>query len=79
MELDFLKIILAILAGVITVFTPCTFPFLPVILGRSLGTFDWKKPVVILGSLAISLLIFGIVFNATLKLFGLSQSSLAFF
>lgn len=58
MDFHILSFLIAILAGIVTVFTPCTFPFLPVILGRSLGTFNWKKPLVILLSLAISLYIF---------------------
>ena len=76
MEFDLIKFFIAILAGVITVFTPCTFPFLPVILGRSLGGNNWKKPLTILLSLAVSLFIFGIVFSVTLKLFGFKQSTL---
>lgn len=78
MELDLFKFVIAIAAGSITVFTPCTFPFLPVILWRSLGGKSWKKPLTILTSLALSLFVFGIIFNATIKFAGLTQHTLAF-
>lgn len=55
-----LFVFLAFFAGVITVFAPCVFALLPVIVGGSMtgDVQDKRRPIIIAVSLAISLLVF---------------------
>lgn len=57
----------AFLAGVITVFAPCVFALLPVIVGGSISgdVRDKRRPFVIVISLAVSLLLFTLLLKAT--------------
>lgn len=57
----------AFLAGVITVFAPCVFALLPVIVGGSISgdVRDKRRPFVIVVSLAVSLLLFTLLLKAT--------------
>ena len=66
-------IIAAYLAGLITVLTPCVLPFLPVILGSSLGHRNLWRPVVIILSLGLSIILFGIIFQLGTKFLGLPR------
>lgn len=51
--------IIAFIAGILTALAPCTLPLLPVIIGGSVqGKHSRIKPFVIVGSLAISIVIF---------------------
>ncbi|MDP3975533.1 MAG: redoxin domain-containing protein [bacterium] len=61
MELFFI----AFLAGVITVLTPCVLPVLPVILGGSLSGTDRWRPLIITGSLMISVFLFTLLLKAS--------------
>lgn len=47
-------------AGVLTILTPCILPVLPIIVGGSLanGTRQWKRPIIITVSLALSVVLF---------------------
>lgn len=52
-------LILAFIAGVLTVLAPCTLPVLPIIIGGSLqGERSKWKPLIITGSLALSIIVF---------------------
>lgn len=57
----------AFLAGVLTVLAPCVLPLLPVIIGGSVrgDAHDRRRPLLIAGSLAVSLLVFTVVLKAT--------------
>lgn len=57
---------LAFISGVITVFAPCVFPLLPVIIGSAANSKAVKKLFLIVGSLAISIFIFTIVLRTLL-------------
>jgi cytochrome c-type biogenesis protein len=50
-------ILLAFLAGILTVLAPCVIPILPVILGSSTTEKSWKKPLIIILSLAVSIFV----------------------
>lgn len=64
-------LILAFVAGVLTVLAPCMLPLLPVIVGGSLtGQKDWRKPFIITASLALSIVIFTLLLKATTTLLG---------
>lgn len=55
------------IAGAITVLAPCVLPLLPVIVGGSISgkVDDKKRPFIIAGSLAVSLLLFTVLLKAT--------------
>lgn len=62
-----LLLIGAFLAGVITVFAPCVFALLPVIIGGSVSgdVQDKRRPFIIAASLAVSLIVFTLLLKAT--------------
>ncbi len=67
-------LILSFLAGVLTVTAPCVLIFLPVILGGSVvGKRDWRRPLVITGSLVISVVIFTLLLRVSTMLLGIDQ------
>ncbi|MCA9379045.1 cytochrome C biogenesis protein [Candidatus Dojkabacteria bacterium] len=51
-------IFLSFLAGVLTIFAPCAFPLLPIVLGGSVATTSKKRPYFVVVGLMISVLIF---------------------
>lgn len=64
----------AFIAGILTALAPCVLPLLPVIIGGSLGgdTQDRRRPFIIAGSLAVSLIAFTLLLKATSLLIHLS-------
>ena len=56
---------LSLIAGVLTVLAPCVLPFLPVIVGGSVGHGSKARPYVIAASLVGSLLLFTLLLKAT--------------
>lgn len=52
------------IAGILTVLSPCALPLLPVILGGSLQNNSRRRPLWIIGSLAVSILVFTLVIKA---------------
>ncbi|MCA9387367.1 cytochrome c biogenesis protein DipZ [Candidatus Dojkabacteria bacterium] len=54
-------LVLSFFAGILTVFAPCVFTLLPVVLGGSLGSRSWHKPLVIILSLSASIFVFTLV------------------
>ncbi len=56
---------LSLVAGVLTVLAPCVLPFLPVIVGGSLGHGSRRRPYLIAGSLVASLLVFTLLLKAS--------------
>jgi cytochrome c biogenesis protein CcdA/thiol-disulfide isomerase/thioredoxin len=57
----------AFIAGALTVLAPCVLPLLPIIIGGSVGgnTKDKRRPLLIAGSLAVSLIAFTVLLKAT--------------
>ncbi|HCH34711.1 MAG: Cytochrome C biogenesis protein transmembrane region [Candidatus Saccharibacteria bacterium GW2011_GWC2_48_9] len=57
----------AFFAGMITVFAPCIFALLPVIVGGSISgnVEDKRRPLIITASLAVSLIVFTVLLKAT--------------
>lgn len=73
-------LVLSFVAGVLTVAAPCILPLLPVIIGGALlesqgqkANRQWLRPLVIAGSLAISIIVFTLVLKATTVLLGVPQ------
>ncbi len=71
----------AFIAGVLTVLAPCVLPLLPVIIGGSISgnTKDKRRPFLIAGSLAISLIIFTVLLKATTLLIHIPPESITYF
>jgi cytochrome c-type biogenesis protein len=62
-------LVLSFAAGVLTVLAPCILPLLPIIVGGSLnGERNWRKPLVITASLAVSIMFFTLALKATSSL-----------
>jgi cytochrome c-type biogenesis protein len=73
-------LVLSFVAGVLTVAAPCILPLLPVIIGGALldaqgqkANRQWLRPLVIAGSLAVSIIVFTLVLKATTVLLGVPQ------
>lgn len=69
-------IFVAYFAGVLTVLAPCILPLLPVIIGGSVtGTNkkNWRTPLTITASLAVSVFIFSLLLKASTSLLGVPQ------
>lgn len=49
---------LSFLAGVLTIFAPCAFPLLPVVLGGSVASTDRRRPYLVVLGLVLSVLFF---------------------
>ena len=74
MEIEFL--IASLVAGMLTSLAPCIVPVLPIILGGSAGHKSAKKPLIIVGSLGVSIVIFTLLVRASANAFGISQAVL---
>lgn len=68
-------LIVAFVAGALTVAAPCILPLLPVVLGSSTleSKRSWRKPIAIILSLGASIFIFSILLKATTTLLGVPQ------
>lgn len=67
-------LLVSFLAGLLTVLAPCVLSLLPVILGGSLGQKNPWRPVVIAGSLGVSVVLFTLLLKGTSALFDLPKS-----
>ena len=61
----FVIALLSLVAGGLTVLAPCVLPFLPVIVGGSLGHGSRRRPYLIAGSLVVSLLAFTLLLKVS--------------
>lgn len=74
-------LIVSFVAGILTVAAPCILPLLPVIVGGSVVRSsddkqqNWYRPLVIAGSLAISVIVFTLLLKATTMLLGVPQTT----
>lgn len=73
-------LVLSFIAGVLTVAAPCVLPLLPVIVGgaaidasKDKTNRQWLRPVVIAGSLAVSVIVFSLLLKGTTALLGVPQ------
>lgn len=74
MELQF--ILASLVAGILTILAPCILPVLPIILGGSAGHKNPYKPLIIIASLATSIVLFTLLLRATTERIGVSQETL---
>lgn len=64
-------IIAAFFAGILTALAPCILPLLPIVIGGSVdGSRSLKKPLTIVGSLAVSVIVFTMLLKASTSLLG---------
>lgn len=61
------------LAGILTVLAPCVLSLLPVIIGGSFGEKNPLRPLIIVGSLGISVIVFTLLLKATTAFIGIPQ------
>lgn len=66
------------IAGALTVLAPCILPILPVVLVRGSNAADnkspaWLHPVTVVGSLAVSVIVFSLLLKASTVLLGVPQ------
>jgi len=67
-------LLLAFLAGALTVLSPCVLPVLPVVLAGSTNTKDRKAPFFIIGSLLLSVFAFTMLLKGSTTLIGVPTS-----
>lgn len=58
-------LIVSFLSGILTVLAPCVLPLLPVIIGGSLTTKNFWRPILVTSGLLVSLVIFTILLKAS--------------
>lgn len=67
-------LLLSLLAGILTVLSPCILPLLPVVLTGSLAQKDRWAPAVIILSLAVSVILFTLLIRGTTALLGVPSA-----
>lgn len=67
------------LAGILTVLAPCVISLLPVILGGTLGQKNPLRPLVIAGSLGVSVVVFTLLLKATTAFISIPQEFWRYF
>lgn len=67
-------------AGILTILAPCVLPVLPVIIGGTVASVKpgLKRPLIIVTSLAVSIVIFTLLLKASTVLLGVPQSAWQF-
>lgn len=63
------------IAGLLTVLSPCVFTLLPVILGTTLDKKGWRRPIIIISSLSVSIIIFTLILKASTALINVPPST----
>lgn len=58
-------LLVSFIAGVLTVLAPCILPLLPVVIGSSVGARSKATPFIVIGSLALSILLFTYLLKAS--------------
>ena len=71
-----LNLILALLAGVVTVVAPCTLPMLPILLGASVGQTGKARPAMIALGFVISFSAAALLLSAIIDVFDLDPNIL---
>ncbi|MEO8066036.1 MAG: cytochrome c biogenesis CcdA family protein [Candidatus Doudnabacteria bacterium] len=71
-----LQILIAILAGILTIGAPCILPLLPILLGTSIGQTSRTRPLFITLGFILTFALLGLLFAVFTKILGLSQDAL---
>lgn len=68
-------LLISFIAGVLTILAPCTLPLLPVIIGGSISDGENKhRPLVVIGSLVASIVLFTIILKYSTALIGVPET-----
>jgi len=67
-------LLVSFIAGVLTVLAPCILPLLPVVIGSSVGARSKATPFIVIGSLALSILLFTYLLKASTAFIAIPQS-----
>src|SRR6266481_7387403 len=71
-----LNLVLALLAGVVTIAAPCTLPVLPILLGASVGHSSKLRPVMIALGFVLSFSIVALLLGAITRIFDFDPNAL---
>ena len=71
-----LNLVLALLAGVVTVAAPCTLPMLPILLGASVGQTSKARPAMIAAGFVVSFSVVALALGAITRVFDFDPNSL---
>ena len=71
-----LSLLLALLAGVVTIAAPCTLPVLPILLGASIGGGSRLRPVMIATGFVVSFSVVALLLNAIAKILAFDPATL---
>jgi len=74
MNLSLFLIFTSFIAGVLTILAPCVLPLLPVIVGSAAGTRNKWYPLILVSSLALSIVIFTLLLKASTFLIDIPQA-----
>ena len=68
-------LVVAFIAGLLTILAPCVLPLLPIIVGRSVGGQEKYKPVIVSASLAVSVVLFTLLLKSSTVFINIPQSA----
>src|SRR5512139_3974463 len=71
-----LDLLLALLAGVVTIAAPCTLPMLPILLGASVGQTGKVRPAMIAAGFVLSFSATALLLSAITRVFDFDPNSL---
>ena len=71
-----LNLVLALLAGIVTIAAPCTLPVLPILLGASVGQTGKVRPAMIAAGFVMSFSATALALNAITRIFDFDPNSL---
>jgi cytochrome c-type biogenesis protein len=71
-----LNLVLALLAGVVTVAAPCTLPMLPILLGASVGQTSKARPAMIAAGFVLSFSLVALALGAITRVFDFDPNNL---
>ena len=70
------NLVLALLAGVVTIAAPCTLPMLPILLGASVGQTSKARPAMIAAGFVLSFSVVALALGAITRVFNFDPNSL---
>src|SRR3954466_5887687 len=71
-----LNLVLALLAGVVTIAAPCTLPMLPILLGASVGHSSKARPAMIAAGFVLSFSLVALALGAITRVFDFDPNTL---
>lgn len=74
-SIQYSYLITTLIAGFLTVLSPCVLPILPIIIGGSTASKSFYKPLRIIGALAVSVTLFTLLVNESSSRLGISNDT----